>query len=593
MKNKPLVCCVAALSLLAVPAALAQTTLAQWTFESVVSTLSYLPGAGVVTTNFYAEAGAQAGAAAVVGWHAGASTYSSPAGHPGRSLSSTTWTNVGDYYQATVSTLGYQGIVVSFDQYSSGTGPGNFYLAYSTDGVNFTQFGSIYTVLNATWASYTNDLSSVSAINNQSTVYFRLVCANNVSANSGIVAAGGTDRIDNFTVTGSAPGAPTVSPASQTNNIYYGDSTTLAVSSGGNEPLTYQWYYPNLSTPLTDGGNISGSASQSLSLAYTSTNQAGIYYVVITNSLGSVTGQVTLNISVRAPIVTNIAYLRTLVNPTTFAPTDTTNLYTVQGIVTSHANTTGSTNLQFYMQNGASGIMVFIGGGQPLLPSAGDRVQVTGPLGQFYGQLEFNMSALNPAQSFTNISSGNPLPAPAVFDFANQANVAYMKSIESSLVAVFNVYPNNTNAYYVSGSTVTLTNLSGLTFPQYVNPYVSSVIASPVPAFASSITGLMAQHASGSVYTNGFQLLVTQYSDIVAGTPPVGPASITISTVSASGSNVTLTWTPNPAGSYSYSVWRTTALGGAWTPLQSGISGTSYTDTSATTGAGFYRVSSP
>jgi hypothetical protein len=564
MKLKTLIYSSIAAVLLTAPAAYAQTLLANWTFESLPSTLNYPPGVGVATTNFYADAGAQAGVAAITGWHFGFGTnvYSSPAGHPGRSLSCNGWTNdPGDYYQAQVSTLGYQNIIVTFDQYSSGTGPGNFYLAYSTDGVNFTQFGDIYTVAASAWTSYTNDLSAIDAITNQPVVYFRLVDANNTSAGGGTVGTSGTDRIDNFGVAGINPGQTSVTPVSQSTNIFFGDAVTLNVSGGGSPPLNYQWYYPDLNTPLTDGnstyGSISGSGSSSLYLTFVDTNQAGTYYVVVTGSSGSSTGQVDVAVSVRTPIVTTIANVRTLLDPTTWTPTDTTNLYTVQGIVTTPSNMTGSTNAQFYMQDGSAGIVVYISGGAGLLPSAGDEVQVTGPLDEFYGQLEFNMSALNPAQNITDISSGNPLPAPMLFDPANAGNIAYMKSIESSLVVVSNVFlEDGGTASFISGDIVNLTNLSNVVFPLYVSPYVYDVIANPVPTFAASITGVLAQHASGNVYTNGFQLVMTQYADLVPGDVPLLPIPLLTDytagtlTLSWSDASFTLQSSTNIAGPY-------------------------------------------
>src|SRR4051812_6428344 len=87
-----------------------QTPIAKWTFEGVSSSLSYAPGAGVSTTNFYADQGIQAGTAALTGVHSGfgTPTYSSPAGNgSARSLSANGWTNnPGDYDQILVSTLG-------------------------------------------------------------------------------------------------------------------------------------------------------------------------------------------------------------------------------------------------------------------------------------------------------------------------------------------------------------------------------------------------------------------------------------------------------------------------------------------------------
>src|SRR5439155_102448 len=48
------------------------------------------------------------------------------------------------------------------------------------------------------------DLSGVPAIENQSTVYIRLVDNSTTSINNGTVASGGTGRVDNFTVNGTA-----------------------------------------------------------------------------------------------------------------------------------------------------------------------------------------------------------------------------------------------------------------------------------------------------------------------------------------------------------------------------------------------------
>lgn len=154
----------------------------------------------------------EVGSGSALGSHVGAAVYSSPSGNGStHSFSSTIWA-VGDYYQFQVSTLGFSGVTLSFDQTSSNTGPGGYSLAYSTDGVNFNNFAS-YTVLanntpNVAWnpttynSAYTfsYDLSAVSALDNQSSVFFRLVDNGTVSANGGTVASGGTDRVDNFVV---------------------------------------------------------------------------------------------------------------------------------------------------------------------------------------------------------------------------------------------------------------------------------------------------------------------------------------------------------------------------------------------------------
>jgi hypothetical protein len=154
------------------------------------------------------------GSGSASGSHAGASVYSTPAGNGSfHSFSSTLWA-VGDYYQFSVSTLGLSNVGISFDQASSNTGPGLFAVQYSTDGTSFTTFGSNYSVLanaspNPLWNTNTTsslftstvDLSSVTALNNDSTIFIRLVDTSTTSASGGTVGTGGTDRVDNFIVT--------------------------------------------------------------------------------------------------------------------------------------------------------------------------------------------------------------------------------------------------------------------------------------------------------------------------------------------------------------------------------------------------------
>jgi hypothetical protein len=74
----------------------------------------------------------------------------------------------------------------------------------------------------------------------------------------------------------------------------------------------------------------------------------------------------------------------------------------------------------------------------------------------------------------------------------------------------------------------------------------------------------------------------------------IAPASISLGTISRSGNNVTLNWTPTPAGSFTYTVQRkTNLLDATWTTLVTGLSAPTYTDTTASGDKGFYRVSSP
>lgn len=181
----------------------AADTIASWTFETSLPTAAgpYSP---------------EVGAGSATGFHSGGSTYSNPVGNgSNESFSSTNW-SVGDYYQFQVSTVGYTGISISWDQTSSNTGPRDFQLQYSTDGTTFSNIGSAYSVLanatpNPVWnattynAIYTfaQNLNAFPALDNAPAVYFRLTDASTVSANGGTVASTGTDRVDNVTIMGS------------------------------------------------------------------------------------------------------------------------------------------------------------------------------------------------------------------------------------------------------------------------------------------------------------------------------------------------------------------------------------------------------
>jgi hypothetical protein len=203
MKQIAAVCC----GLLIATASSQAQVIVQWTFET---SYSQITGSGAVLTGILPEAGT----GVATGTHAGtATTWSSPAGNgSSHSFSANTWA-VGDSWLFDVSTAGYHNLMLSYDQTSSNTGPGRGVLQYSLDNILFTPIGPEYAILanaapNPTWNSitynsvytFTYDLSSIPQIENLAHVYFRILDTSTVSANGGTVAAGGTSRIDNFTL---------------------------------------------------------------------------------------------------------------------------------------------------------------------------------------------------------------------------------------------------------------------------------------------------------------------------------------------------------------------------------------------------------
>ena len=174
-----------------------QTVISQWTFETN-------PPADVTDSSTGPSVTADFGNGTATGFHASNLTdWTTPAGNgSANSLNANNWA-AGDYFQFTLSTSGYEGISVSWDQTRSSTGPATFDLLYSTDGgSNFSIALNDYTVGTTGWSagtavttsSFAVDLSSNSDLNNVANLVFRLV------ADSAAGGAAGTVRVDNFTV---------------------------------------------------------------------------------------------------------------------------------------------------------------------------------------------------------------------------------------------------------------------------------------------------------------------------------------------------------------------------------------------------------
>lgn len=222
MKKAFSIAAIASLALVA--SAAAQTNLAVWTMEVPTTPADLIDSAvGPVVP---AESGVFAGAGSPLnGTHVSALTdWTTPAGNGSvDSYSSTNWSTAaplgGDYYQWCTSSIGYQSIMVMWDQTGSNTGPRDFQLSWATAaGGPYTNFGGTeVTIFNGSpfqsWsvaagvqAAYTHnvDLSTIVALNNAATICFRITQNSLVSVNGAAVAAGGTNRIDNVFVKGTA-----------------------------------------------------------------------------------------------------------------------------------------------------------------------------------------------------------------------------------------------------------------------------------------------------------------------------------------------------------------------------------------------------
>jgi hypothetical protein len=133
-------------------------------------------------------------------------------------------------------------------------------------------------------------------------LYSRALSATEVAA---IYAAGAAGKCK--------PGGPSITTQAQSQSVAAGSSITFSVTVSGTAPLSYQWQKNGAN--LADGGNLSGATSSALALANVQTNDAGAYQVVVTNSIGSVTGAVaTLTVIPPSPAVPQSADALVLVN---------------------------------------------------------------------------------------------------------------------------------------------------------------------------------------------------------------------------------------------------------------------------------------
>lgn len=82
--------------------------------------------------------------------------------------------------------------------------------------------------------------------------------------------------------------------------VFLSQTAMFEAAAGGTGPLYYQWLKDGLS--LSDGGNISGARRSTLKLTNVSSNDSGVYLVVVSNNFGSLTSSLAaLNVVVAPP----------------------------------------------------------------------------------------------------------------------------------------------------------------------------------------------------------------------------------------------------------------------------------------------------
>ncbi len=210
----------------------AQTVIASWSFDALVAPTASVPTASVINADFGAlSASSNAYLDGSNGSSAWVSTVTSPelttfsgstlndprtTPTAGNALALANNSANGKMVVFKFPTTGYSNISLSFATRGTSTGFNNHAWEWSTDNVTYTAFGSNTAVNISTFTLETLDLSSITAVNDQPTVYIRLTV-------SGATSSTGNNRIDNFVVTGTAvstgPPVATFDPANSATDV--------------------------------------------------------------------------------------------------------------------------------------------------------------------------------------------------------------------------------------------------------------------------------------------------------------------------------------------------------------------------------------
>ena len=339
-----------------------------------------------------------------------------------------------------------------------------------------------------------------------------------------------TSAIASVLVTNSTiPPIITQQPATNT-LAYTHQNITLTVAAIGPPTINYAWFYNNTSVTVISNPNVSGDGTPTLTLNDAQTNNgiAGTYRCEVWNDNGTNKSSNAV-VVVSDPSPVSIGYLRKLINPTTFDPTNSTLMYNVTGVITTHTNTTTGTTAGFYLQDSTGGINIFVTGTSTWRPAFGDEVTFSGYLSTYQGTMELIADTTLPATSWQTLSNniaGVPIPKLLAWDgLATNLNPVLETNAEGSLVMLTNVYFGTnagtmtpTNAA-VNPLTYMVTNASGkvgyINFAAQVN---LDTLGQTLPTFAYAVVGALNQNTNNHA---GYQVFVTSWADIVTNAPAI------------------------------------------------------------------------
>lgn len=107
----------------------------------------------------------------------------------------------GDYYELVLDSELLGNVKLEYSMKGSKSGPKNFEILYSTDGVDFASAGKKSITTDSTYEKFAVTLPS--GANNASKLYIRIQVADTVSINNGTIGSSGTNYLNEISITGS------------------------------------------------------------------------------------------------------------------------------------------------------------------------------------------------------------------------------------------------------------------------------------------------------------------------------------------------------------------------------------------------------
>jgi uncharacterized repeat protein (TIGR01451 family) len=313
-------------------------------------------------------------------------------------------------------------------------------------------------------------------------------------------------------------------PVSQT--AYTGQTATFSTTVVSPGDVYFTWYSNNV---IVTAGQVDNGDSSSYVLNNVQTSFSGaMFKVAVTNDYANypTNGIVSTNavLTVLNPQQVTIAYLRSLVDPTSFAPTNSPPSipYQVTGTVTTYTNTTTGNTSSYYLQDGTAGINIFVTGGSTFRPIQGDVVTFVGVLSSYTSGLELYADSADnnyPYTSYIDTGTTNALPAPVAipYNFTNAYGFLYVNTnLAGRLVQLTDVHFGTNAGTILSASAnqnFIVTNSSGQQATLSFFDLDLNTVGQTLPAYASSVTGVVYG------FQPTFSVMVTRFGDINTNMP--------------------------------------------------------------------------